>query len=116
MKAHKQATRNSSDSRLSSLPWDRQKAIMEFFLYGSAKMYEDTLREMSDVERSFLYALTGLIDAFGSAPDERYRELLKLSSELMSSDAGSAGDHRPLVGEKLRRSRMMSAGAECSRA
>src|SRR6266404_822974 len=62
MKAHKQARPNFTDE-FPLLPSDKQKAIMEFFLYEtSGKIYLDTLQNMSDAEERFFYALMDLVD------------------------------------------------------
>jgi hypothetical protein len=74
MKTHNHATPKFTDD-FPLLPWDRQKAIMDFFLYGPAD--KDNPREMSGAEQRFYYAMMDLIDAYGQAPDARYREILR---------------------------------------
>jgi hypothetical protein len=78
MKAQKQSAPNYTDKEYPLLPWDRQKAIMEFFMYRLAKPFEDSLREMSGAEKRFYFALMDLIDAYGQAPDARYRDILNV--------------------------------------
>ncbi|SHL47355.1 hypothetical protein [Bradyrhizobium lablabi] len=75
MKTHK---RDLVDKDFPLLPWNRQKAIMEFVLYGTVGNHEVFYKEMSLAERRFYRALIDAIDAYGPVPDERYREIISI--------------------------------------
>ena len=59
------------------LPWKRQEAILQFFLYG-AGADKDFIKGLSRAERHFYFALIDVIDAYGPNPDARYREILRI--------------------------------------
>jgi hypothetical protein len=77
MKAHKQTSPNFVDKEFPLIPWNRQKAILEFFVYG-AVADEDFYKEMSRAERRFYRALIDVIHAYGPVPDARYREIISI--------------------------------------
>jgi hypothetical protein len=77
MKAYKQPTPNFIDKEFPLISWNRQKAILQLFLYGTGAD-EDFYKEMSLADRRFYHAIMDVIDAYGPAPDARYRELIRI--------------------------------------
>jgi hypothetical protein len=76
MKDHKNPTPSTIDKEFPLLPWNRQKAILQFFLYGTGAD-EDFYKGMSLAERRFYRAVIDVIDAYGPVPDARYREIIR---------------------------------------
>jgi hypothetical protein len=77
MKTHRRTKPQIVDKVFPLLPWNRQKAILEFFLYGTVAD-EDFYKKMSQAERRFYRAVIDVIDAYGPVPDARYREIISI--------------------------------------
>ena len=77
MKTHKRTRPNFVDKDFPLLPWKRQQAILQFFLYGTGGD-EDFYKEMSRAERHFYFAFIDVVGAYGPTPDARYREIIRV--------------------------------------
>lgn len=77
MKARKQTIPNVIGNEFPLISWNRQKAILRFFLYGTVGD-EVFYKEMSLADRRFYRAIMDVIDAYGQAADARYREIIRI--------------------------------------
>jgi hypothetical protein len=78
MKARKQPRPNVIDNEFPLLPWNRQKAVLKFLLYGTVAD-EEFFKAMSRAERRFYRAVIDVIDAYGPVPDARFREIIRIT-------------------------------------
>jgi hypothetical protein len=78
MKARKQPRSKIIDNELPLLPWNRQKAILKFFLYGTGAD-EGFFKAMSRPERRFYRAVIDVVDAYGPVADARYLKIIRMT-------------------------------------
>jgi hypothetical protein len=78
MKTRKQPRSNVIDNEFPLLPVKRQMAILKFLLEGAAGD-EVFFKGMSHAELRFYRAVIDVIDAYGPVPEERLREIIRMT-------------------------------------